>query len=245
MDYAKMLKHLDSPSRPFIDAARRAVGSGSTAEVAWHRLVEEGLVPSELAEASWRRFVAVPCYSNPMEKPYSNTSRCPPTIRAALTVAASADGFLAVEAKAHDFVRRLTPWAAQTNNQIVWVLYTGEMPIITYMGPAFDAVLNDIEDIMDDEGIDHESLRPEARGLDLPYLVNRVLGAMEGWRIGVERGLELRLSGAPNLQGQKRIAEIENPFEPLVEIWSMGYFMHGRLTVEYPGIRLFARQIDD
>jgi hypothetical protein len=78
--------------------------------------------------------------------------------------------------------------------------------------------------VVEQEGLTREVLAPaDAR---LPYVADRVPRMHRAWQIAVERNLEvLPATWPPPTVRGRRFAELPDPFQPILEIWSLGYLI--------------------
>jgi hypothetical protein len=135
-----------------------------------------------------------------------------------------AKGIADAESAARELFVRLAPWMAGVSPQIEWKrVESPPRPPATF-GAGFELASSALLYALEQEGITREALAPEDRRLD--YVIDRVIRLDTGWRMAVERHLEvLPATWPPSTVRGKRFAELANPFEPILQIWDGGYLL--------------------
>jgi len=109
----------------------------------------------------------------------------PSSLRAVLTVAADLTGTLQAEACARELAKRLVPWSAVCNDQVVWHFIDRPLNYVVYLGLAYNSAHDSTPWTLDEYGIDTKALEPTKDQMPLPILVRSALAAWSGWRLGV------------------------------------------------------------
>jgi hypothetical protein len=135
---------------------------------------------------------------------------------------AGADGVAAAERQVREFFVRLAPWSASTTPRIEWRSVAAQPDAPVAFGGAFELASDATMEAVEEEGFTREALGE--RDKRLPYIADRVLRLHRAWGIAVERGLEVLPATWPTqaVRG-RRFAELADPFEPLLELWKLGY----------------------
>jgi hypothetical protein len=148
---------------------------------------------------------------------------------------AGADGAAAAERHARELFKRLEPWSASATPRLEWqsVAEPPEPPVA--FGAAFELASDATMQAVEEEGITREALAE--RDKRLPYIADRVLRLNHAWGIAVERSLDvLPATWPPKAVRGRLFKDLANPFEPVLEIWKLGYL----IEADDESARLFA-----
>ena len=245
VDVSALGAQLANPRRPRLAEARAAAEGASSGAEAWQRMVERGLVPEELARSPHRLFAV----ANTERSAATATGDrlelhpAPPTVEAAVTLAADAANALEAERLARTLRERLVPWGAKTAERIEWVLLTHRIPFSFRQGSALNIAMYSLELALEQAGVELRRLRPEIP--EVPSFVNYIVRANEGWPRAVARSVAVLGEYKPpaELVG-RRFAALENPFEIALRIWSLGYVLDHSSAEETSSARLDSFVID-
>jgi hypothetical protein len=220
-EYRTLALEVLRPERVQRDDAVALVRGMTDPALTWETLAAHGLIPFAWLDAPDRAF----------RRDDGTTTRRPPSADACLTLASDVAGVVAVEALAHELVLRLAP------------LGVGAVParVVWYCVPSdewrpepdpFAALIVRLRRLVPDEYPDEVAAVID-RGM--PY---RALGRLAA----VARGAELwRCAAAANLRlDGVPVAEIPDPFAPLLAIWSRGYAVD---SLDHHDVQLVASRL--
>ena len=215
------------PLRPRLDDARRSVVGLADPRAAWHKLAEQGVIPSSFVDGT-RRFAAsseVALAPDTLEVKSGQIFDHPPTMTAVLTHAADPDGMIAAEQALTEFYARLVPWNVDVPTVKQWLCASADHPNPGTFNGAYVTALDSLDATLEEAGHKLEEwLPPEA--LALPAIARRVVSADGGWRYASTHHLPVsRACWPPQLLAEKSFSEIANPFESLITLWLTGYLL--------------------
>jgi len=128
------------------------------------------------------------------------------------------------ERQARAFFERLGPWGASSTPTIEWKSVAAPPPEPATFGGPFELTSAAVLEALEQEGMTREQVAPVDKRLD--YIVDRLLRLDHGWRIAAERHLEvLPATWPPSTVRGRDFAELLNPFEPILQIWQLGYLL--------------------
>lgn len=242
-DYIDRLNaRYNQPLRPHLVNILQHISTTGSPSDMWESLFHKGLLPSDFCTSGTRRFGASTDVHEvwPDDRPQEVLK--PTTIAGVLAVAADPDGMLMAESYARDFVYRLAPWSAVCNDCIVWYFTVIEHDP-PYLGLSYDSARDTVNWTLCQHGIDEHSYNADVSQSKLPSLVQRALSAWNGWQIAVERNLEILEPKWPlDLTKWRRFSDLENPFQPLLDLWCTGYRIISNFESD-PTIRLYAKPV--
>lgn len=204
---------------------------------AWQKLIEAGLIPND----GHRRFVEPSDGDElwPSDRlPESNT---PTSFQGVLTFASDFGGRSKAEEHAWEFAKRLEPWGAICDGQVVWY-FTNAAYEVTYFKKPYNSARDSVSLSLPKIGIEMETLMTSEESL--PNLVRRALAAWEGWELAVQHDLALEEPKWIDLRKWPRFSDLPNPFEPLLELWCTGYRIVSAFDNDDPTIRLYTKYIE-
>ncbi len=213
----------------------------------WNELRQIGLIPEPFLKNENRRFG----YSNEMSEIWPS-SRLPellvPNLPAdILAVASDPIGMLAAEDSAREFAVRLLPWKAVCNFKVVWYF---DKNIDRFWGRFGAPVLFACDSVLwstyDYFGVEHFlDYMPELDQKKIPLSphVLTCFAAFETWFIASDLRIPIEYPQSIDFSAYNSLADLNNPFEPLMDIWMRGYRIVPVFTDEDPVIRLYARTV--
>jgi hypothetical protein len=252
MDQQEYLRRLaerfNNPLRPQLSAVIEATRGIDDPNRAWEQLLHERLLPEAFIQDQRRRF-AVNAEGQliwPTDRLPEHLS--PSSIGSVRTVASDPGGILEAEAQARELARRLVPWTAVCNDQVVWSVtdnpYKRHPYEVVYLGLPFNSAQDTVNWTLSHYGIEISPLGDDEGELTLPVIVRETLAAAAGWEIGASRGLEIREPRWPlDLSKWQSFSQLDNPFIPLLDLWCTGYRLACDFEEKDPTIRLYAKPL--
>lgn len=234
----------NNPPRPHLGEIRTKIRLDESPLNIWNELLRNGYIPSEFVSSTLRHFGVSSDRDDiwPDDRPEEHPE--PLNMAGVLTVASDPQGMLAAESHAREFARRLAPWTAVCDNRIVWYFTTVEYDPY-YLGLAYDSARDTVHLSLCQHGIKESTYHPNTESRGLPSLVQRALAAWNGWQLAVQRNFEILEPKWPlDLTKWKRFSELENPFEPLLDLWCTGYRIVSNFESDLT-IRLYAKPVSN
>ena len=230
----QLIARYNQPDHAGSQQAAQIINNESDPVKAWQELVVQGVLSSN----GRRRFSESSEGSDywPSDRPPESST--PLTKQSVLAFAADISGKLKAEDCAMEFARRLEPWGAVCDSQIVWY-FTDNTYEVTYFKKPYNSAWDSVALSIPKIGVEIDSLMPTEDSL--PILVRRALVAWEGWELAVQHDLPLQEPKWIDLQQWPRFADLPNPFEPLLELWCTGYRIISAFTSDDPTIRLYTK----
>ena len=251
-DHALLAARLMRPKRSDPWPVRKLLRGVTDPAAAWAALAPK--LPAALTSAPSRKFqppFLLPKQDEPPASPSPgrDVSSAPTTIAACLAVATDPDGIVAAEAHARETMSRLAPFGVTPRANLLWT-FVPEWPGAN-QGGAFllDAVFMSLQRAADEgtrpdfsmraafsDGagkvqaeLAHHALGPLELRLCEPFL--EVCGRASQWKRACELELAVpRYEYAPGrfiaAEG-KPFAQLPDPFEPLLALMLLGYWMSG------------------
>lgn len=244
----RLVERYNNPPRPHLPSAVDAARGINDPGRAWQHILQSGLLPESLAQDHRRRYgeSAEGQLVWPKDRPAEHPQ--PTSIGAILTIAADPSGFLEAEKQAHELARRLAPWTAVCNGEVVWYFtdnpYRQHPHEVVYLGLAFHSAADTVDWTLSNQGIEPKVAENHGEIVALPLLVQQTVAAWEGWKVAVSRNMAIREPRWPlDLSKWPRFADLENPFEPLLNLWCTGYRLVCDFDKNDPTIRLYAKPV--
>ena len=115
------------------------------------------------------------------------------------------------------------------------------MTYLNFLFLASHLILRDtVNWTLSNYGIDLMGVEERLENTGLPLLVRWTLASWYGWNVALDKDLSVRLPRWPlDLEKWRRFRDLENPFDPILEIWSLGYYILSSFTETDSTIRLF------
>lgn len=251
-DHSLIAARLMRPRRSDPWPVRKLLRGITDPAAAWAALVPK--LPAALASSPSRAFQPPFVLPKPDEPPAApspgrDVSPLPRTLPACLAIATDADNMLAAEAHAREVVKRLAPFGVTPRANVLWT-FVPEWPGAD-QGGAFllNAVAMSLQRAADEGSrpdfsmraafsdgagkvqaeLAHHADSPLALRLCEPFL--DACGRASQWKRACE--LELRVPRYEYAPGKfvpaegKPFAELPDPFEPLLALMLLGYWMSG------------------
>jgi hypothetical protein len=243
--YEQLSARILRPGRPRLAEARAAVAGITDPREAWEVLATRGVIPSASLDAARPYFVTDHCHGCGGRGVGgcggcggAGFFRCeaPPTVAAALALAAAPAAIETTEALAREAGRRLKAVLGRNPRAIAWhvVRRRGWSPAST--PPAIDATRQALEYALRNalvEAADRDARalrrrRREVAGVRPEQLARRCAEDAAAWR----RATECRARVPPGRVWTPVFAgcsfgRLASPFEPLLEIWRQGSSLEG------------------
>jgi len=213
-----------TPARSSEARARAAIAGLSSPAEAWARLGASGALGRCFSDGRARAFGVIDAPKRPPRVAAAGIERhaTPPTMDALLALAADPEGTAEAERAADEIARRLQPWGGAAPTAREWFIVAGVLPTLHDFGPAYSCALWSAEAALEEAGLPVGI--PADVGADLPALARACLGGYASWLRAVEHALEVPSSHwPPDAVKFRPFAELENPFEPTLALWSTGY----------------------
>ncbi|MDB4994439.1 MAG: hypothetical protein JWM74_1871 [Myxococcaceae bacterium] len=253
-DYELLAAQIMRPRRAKLAAAKSAVKGITDPVDAWAAL--SNVLPLPLSTNPSRRFERAPfLLPKPGEPPTAPTlgvelTRSPPTIAACLALASDPAGILAAEDLAREAVRRLAPWGVPPLRATIWTVVP-KWPLAAVQGgePVFNAVYMSLQmrppkrgNVLYLDGafqtaatILAQHLAIRAAGdlvtLQLCGAFTDAVGFAARWQAAAGLGmLAPKYEHAPGEHvpaAGTPFSELPDPFEPLLELMHLGYWLSG------------------
>lgn len=232
----------NKPVRQQLDKAFDVVDGAADPLEAWSRVIRSGLLTNNFADTKDRRYAEADEGKQlwPTDRPEEKSQ--PGSMEAVLAVAADPNGMSRAEQHARELARRLEPWGAACDGQVIWY-FTDNLYEVSCLGHPYESAQNSVFLTLEKQGIDPHLFEPSKNESPLPILLRSALGAWEGWRVAVDHGFELSEPGWIDLSQWKGFSDLENPFEPLLDLWCTGYRMVCPFEKNDPKIRLYATPV--
>ncbi len=218
---------------------------GTAVEKGWELLVARGSLPRDFVADKRRAYAesiegkAIHLSDRPPMFPH------PPSVRALLTITSDVEGILTAEKHARELAKRLTPWKGVSNDTVVWYFLDRPLDYVPYLGPSYDFARDTVNVTLEEHSINTDHLEPSQEQVPLPLLVRRGIAAWKGWETAVRLNLEISGPRWPfDHGGSRRFSELENPFEPILDLWCTGYLIYSSCEESDPTIRLYAQKTD-
>jgi hypothetical protein len=236
-------RYNNPPRREIPPSVTQASGQWSSDEL-WNELLRLALIPERFANDQNRRFGRSDQQTEIWPDCRMAETLVPTLASDIMAVASDPMGMLAAEESAREFAVRLLPWKAVCNYKIVWQFdkkidrYWGRfgVPVMS----ASDSVLWSTYDVF---GATHFlDYMPELdqRKIPLSPHVLKYFASYETWFVVSDLRLPIEYPESMDFSAWDSIADLKNPFEPLVDIWLRGYRILPEFTSEDPFIRLYA-----
>jgi len=210
----------------------------SDSKEAWEKLCKESIVCGNAFYDSRRKF-ASRIVSSKNARPDELSH--PSTMDSVAFFASDPEGILEAEAQAREFARRLMPWHAVCDDNVVWYQITHPLEYLAYLGLPFNSACDTVNWTLEEYGIATESLVTAGNLDTLPRFARDVLEVYEGWCIALEKDSEILEPKWPlDVSKYKKFSFLQNPFEPLLELWLTGYLLASPFDLEDTTIRLYA-----
>lgn len=221
------------PKRARLAEVDAALTGLTCAETAWQRLIDGGLVPRAWFDHPTRDFC----------EPHNAgaRSRRPTSIAACRALASDVDGVEAAEAHLLEAVRRLVPWGAPSVARVVWCV--GGSPKGSLSRALAHASVSSFRVEVDGERWREWS--DESRALERRVSSAPGIAALEAtwdavaahwWQIAARERWPVMpetLAGQPRRVRERLagrlIRHLASPFDPLLEVWWLGY-ARGEIT---------------
>ncbi len=245
-------QRFNNPDSPNLSKVLKIVNLEDSPHVAWNNLTESGILPDGFIHDNRRKFgdheEGKLIY--PDDRPLEHSK--PPSLVSVVTTASDPSGILQAEGFARELAQRLVPFKGASNDEIVWYFtkkpYRNHPYETTFMGMSLESPRMSLELTLRNLGIELKSFWPkEGCTPHLPLFVCECIAAWEGWRIAIDRDIEENQGSALwpfDETGWRRYALLENPFEPLLNLWSTGYRICCDFKEDDPTIRLYAKPIE-
>lgn len=234
MEARELVRRVLRPTRPKDAAARECARDARDVRELWESLVAREVVPAEWAASDRRAFHAV----------NREVSEIPPTVDAALALAADPAGIITAEASAREFAALLYEGRSGAPDAVVWSCAPPGTMVFSPQRPGA-ALLAQTRQPAQAPGavssgwrrlasalwsrVTGESDTPEAPSTapDAPVqglLIDaRVLAESEGFALSPHAATALCMDLAHEALFAERRPDARNVFGPLRRIWSLGY----------------------
>lgn len=247
-DFVRQLAaQFNKPSRPQLSSALRIMKGITDPIRVWAAILQSGLLPEAFMQDRRRRYGESSEGELVMPNARPGEHSHPTTMAAVMTVAADPAGLLKAEQWARELARRLAPWKAVCNDEVVWYFtdnpYRDYPHEAVYLGHAFHSAIDTVDWTLSRHG--GKLNNTEDGGVaGLPFLLQHTLAAWEGWNCAVSRNMVILEPHWPlDLTRWQRFSDLENPFEPLLNIWCTGYRLVCHFDSTDPTIRLYANPV--
>jgi hypothetical protein len=251
LDHALLAARIMRPKRGDTWPAKKLLRGITDPEAAWTALAT--LLPPALATQPTRRFqkpFVLPVDATAATPtPGQDLTPSPPTMAACFAVATDAAGILAVEGHAREAMKRLAPWGVRPRENVIWT-FVPEWPGADQGGEhVFDAVHMSLQRAADGKKKAEIGLRASYKSgaqlvtshlstlgtsvaaLQLCQRFIDAAGLASQW----QRACELGLPVPPYEHAPGKIvpaagtpfADLPDPFEPLVALMLLGYWLSG------------------
>lgn len=251
LELDRMLRvRFDRPRRPLLHDVKKSIHSGDPSSLACRRLIEAGIIDSDLFSNSQRLFspYVAGMRTRPSARPKPESF--PQSVETIVAIAADQEGVIRAERSAREFAKRLRPFQSICNNCVVWYLsenlFRDCHPFeTTHLGRAYNAAEMTIELSLESAGIDMSRFRFGEPSERMPLLIQFALAGWEGWRIAQLHDISLVDEFLPldrdDVGGFK---DLQNPFAPLIDLWLTGYRISANFDEDDPAIHLYANPED-
>lgn len=215
---------------------RQAIGDLREPRLAWQALASKGLLPAGWGEAEHRRF-----HDAGMQ-----VSSFPPTVQALLTLASDRAGVAQAELLALEYYRRLEPWGGARVTRIGWQVLPRCDVLEQFLGPTALSAVDEAFRRLAPKSLPAKRKRARkqsevktlmgARNTDA--MVCRALTLDARWRAAVtsdETVPEFAPGEYPAAVHGVPFRSLENPFEPIIELFQLGYVLVDRPWLYSPG----------
>lgn len=245
----QLRERFNNPLRRQLADAMSAIDLDEDPKTAWEKLKSIGLLSQQFYSDHRRRFGQHDPGQQifPKDRPQEHLE--PTSIVSVLTVGADPSGIQNAESYAREFARRLKPFTAVCNDEVVW--YFTDNPYHQYpyetgfLGKSYNAIRDTVDWSLSEAGIEIEAFELGEPSERLPLLILRAIAAWEGWRIADSRKIEVsRVRWPVDASNFKEFGDKDNPFEPLLNLWLTGYRIASNFEESDPTIRLYAKPVE-